>query len=70
MTMTMRTFRLTDRDIAILEEMADKVSKAAKKEGATFEVTKALVLRTWIASGNEIPVKEMLERVKKTKLYG
>ena len=70
MTMTMRTFRLSDRDISLLDEITDKISKAAKKEGVTFEVTKAIVLRTWISLGSEIPVKEMLEHVKKTKIYG
>ena len=70
MTMTMRTFRLSDKDIATLEEATDKIAKAAKKEGVTFEVTKSIVLRTWMSLGNEIPIKEMLEHVKKMKIYG
>ena len=70
MTMTMRTFRISDNDIATLEEATDKIAKAAKKEGVTFEVTKSIVLRTWMSLGNEIPIKEMLEHVKKMKIYG
>lgn len=70
MTMTMRTFRLSDKDITTLEELTDKIAKAAKKEGITFEITKSIVLRTWISLGSEIPVKEMVEHVKKMKIYG
>lgn len=70
MTMTMRTFRLSDRDIAMLEEATDKIAKAAKKEGVTFEITKSIVLRTWMSLGGEIQTKEMLEHVKKMKIYG
>lgn len=70
MTMTMRTFRLSDKDIAALEDVTGKIAKAAKKEGIAFEITKSIVLRTWISLGNEIPIKEMLEHVKKMKIYG
>ncbi len=66
----MRTFRLSDKDIATLEEATDKIAKAAKKEGVTFEVTKSIVLRTWMSLGSDISAKEMLEHVKKTKIYG
>ena len=70
MTMTMRTFRLSDKDIATLEEATDKIAKAAKKQDITFKVTKSIVLRTWMSLGSDIPVKEMLEHVKKMKIYG
>ena len=66
----MRTFRLTENDIERLEDLVAKITKAAEKEGMVCSVTRTNVLRSLIALGTNISVKEVLEQIKKMKIYG
>lgn len=65
----MKTFRFTDNDAERLEEITKKVLNATKKEGVT-QITKTTILRSLILMGNDSHVDDVIEKVKKLKLYG
>ena len=66
----MRTYRFNDNDLARLDALIEKITKAAEKEGMKTRITKVTILRALLLKGEKTSVKELLDLIKEVKIYG
>lgn len=66
----MRTYRFNENDLERLDALIEKVNKAADKEGMKNKITKVTILRALLLQGENTSVKELLELIKRVKIYG
>ena len=66
---SMRTYRFNDNDLARLDALIEKITKAAEKEGMKTRITKVTILRALLLKGEKTSVKERLDLIKEVKIY-